>query len=236
MANNNINSEKIEIKKRYTVGLVISLVLLGIGTLVAGTSVFGFISAFASVVAGLSMIGTGIATFLFARSRKRNRLAALSQKEEAQEVKKEENVEKVERVKEKEVVQKKEVVNEAQKTTRRDDKQVREENRTDAVAPNTFAVMEEDGKTIFTDANGHAMIYKINEKNDRDVRRIIPSITGNELKQTEKFVISIYNNKCEELTIPVSKDSYEKDLINVYSNIDNVRRECVNEQVKEATM
>lgn len=230
MAKKNINeAEKTMIKKRYTVGIIIASALVGLGVLVAGTSILGFISAFASVIAGAVSIGAGIAVGINAHLRKKNKLASLNkQAQENRQVEVKENKEEAQKV---EVKQ-----DEEQKQVNREQliQEIREKNRVDEAGPNTFSVKEENGETLCKDAKDRPMIYKINDKNERDVRKIIPSLTANELRQKAKYVISICDGAGQVKDVQISANTFERDMNVVYSNIADVRKQL--QQVKEEVM
>lgn len=218
MAKQNINeSEKAMIKKRYTVGMIVSGVLLLAGAALTGFSVFGLLASFAVLLGGVGALVAGVSTFIFAHVRKKNRLEVLAQRGNV-----EERENKQDKVKAAE--------NQKTMTLSKEEEAVRKANMAKEIGPNTFAVRDADSQSIFKDHNGMEMIYNINGRNNADIRRIIPSLTENELKYKTKYIISIYDGNNTKNNFLVSKETFKEDMTIVYANIGTVRKEYRLEQ------
>ena len=225
MAKNNINeTEKIRIKKRYTVGMIIAISLLAIGTGIAGLSFAGLVNVFASFFAGGSMIITGFFTALFAHLRAKNRLEARGQNSKVLKAVRKEDKEQVE--------ERQNVVEENKQkglNISKEDEAIREANRARVIGPNTFAVTEMDKETkrpvICKDHNDNDMIYNINGSNDQDIRRIIVSLTGNELCDKTDYVISIYDGDGRHNDYTMTNETFESNLMSIYKNVRAIKRE-----------
>lgn len=221
-------SENVSIKKRYKVILGVGIGLAAIATAFFAISVTGFIPAMAYYIAALVTLGASIGILVdvhkMRKQAKENKNKNL--KENSQNTEEENKTESEQKVK----VQQNQVQKQVQKQQTPQNKEertieeIRAENRADEVGANTLAVKDETGE-ICKDNQGEAMIYNINDKNKGDVRKIIVSLTDNELKDKDNYVISIYDKNCNQKDFSVSSSTIDKDWLAVYSNIETVRKE-----------
>ena len=223
MANKSINKtgSNDKVKKRNVFGFVAGLLLSA--TAVGGGAFlfFGSLPILFTIMFAAVFLGAGILSALvnshkiFKRNEKKNN----SKNEKTVISKNKENLMNKQAKSVKVATPTKQVNNTAQ--------EIKDRNMTQYLGTNTFAIYDINGE-IIKDSQNRKLIFKINEENDRDIRKIFPELLKNELKDMQGFRVSILDQNADKTIIPVSKStqsSFLSDLNAVYKCIRGVREE-----------